>query len=185
MIEYDGVVLRVPEVTDRQRWFELIWDPDEQRYGVPAFIAVPDSVDALDSHVQDARDRFDKGEPGLLVIAEAHEPDRFLGNISWRQSIHPEMGIADIGYGVHPDARGRGLASRAIALFARWLMEDADGPQLPRVQLDHSVENPASCRAALAGGFEREGIRRSYLPLREPAGGVRRHDVCLHGRVRS
>src|SRR6266508_6390184 len=64
----------------RQRWFELIWDPDEQRFGVPAFIAVPDSVDALDSHVQDARDRFDKGEPGLLVIAEAHDPDRFLGN---------------------------------------------------------------------------------------------------------
>ena len=36
------------------------------------------------------------------------------------------------------------------------------------MQLDHSVENEASCRAALAAGFEREGVRRGYLPLRDP-----------------
>jgi RimJ/RimL family protein N-acetyltransferase len=60
-----------------------------------------------------------------------------------------------------------------------------DGRGLARVQLDHSVENEPSCRVALAAGFEREGIRRSFLPLRDPdaPGGVRRHDVCLHGCV--
>ena len=35
------------------------------------------------------------------------------------------------------------------------------------MQLDHSVENPASCRTALASGFSREGVRTGYLPLRE------------------
>jgi len=184
-LEYDGVVLRVPGPADRGRWFELITDPVEQRYGAPVFVVVPVSLEALDSHVQDAVDRFEKGEPGLFVIAESHDPDRFVGTVSWRHSVHPDMRIADIGYGVHPDSRGRGLARRAIALMARWLMEEPAGPRLPRVQLDHSVENPASCRAAVGGGFEREGIRRSYLPLREPDGGVRRHDVCLHGRVTS
>jgi RimJ/RimL family protein N-acetyltransferase len=56
---------------------------------------------------------------------------------------------------------------------------------MARVQLDHSVENVASCRVALAAGFEREGMRRAYLPLRDPESptGVRRHDVCLHGYV--
>ena len=54
-----------------------------------------------------------------------------------------------------------------------------------RVQLDHSVENVASCRVALAAGLEIEGVRRGFLPLRDPAApdGVRRHDVCLHGVV--
>ena len=58
-----------------------------------------------------------------------------------------------------------------------------EGRGLERVQLDHSTENPASCRVALAAGFEREGVRRGYLPLREADGTVRRHDVCLHGRT--
>ena len=66
--------------------------------------------------------------------------------------------------------------------LTRWLMAP-EGRGLERVQLDHSTENPASCRVALAAGFEREGVRRGYLPLREPDGTVRRHDVCLHGRT--
>ena len=66
--------------------------------------------------------------------------------------------------------------------LTRWLMAP-DGRGLDRVQLDHSTENPASCRVALAAGFEREGIRRGYLPLRDPDGTVRRHDVCLHGTI--
>ena len=39
---------------------------------------------------------------------------------------------------------------------------------MARVQLDHSVENIASCRVALAAGFEIEGVRRGFLPLRDP-----------------
>ncbi len=69
--------------------------------------------------------------------------------------------------------------------LTRWLTVDDDGPHLARVQLDHSVENPASCRTALAAGFEREGVRKAFLPLRDDGApdGVRRHDVCLHGFV--
>ncbi len=54
---------------------------------------------------------------------------------------------------------------------------------MARVQLDHSVENPASCAVAEAAGFAQEGVRRGFLPLRDPDApfGVRRHDVCLHG----
>jgi len=183
VIRGDGLSLRVPVAGDRERWLELLHDPEQLRYGMPAFVPVADSFEQLDARVTEATDRFEALQPGTLAVVAADDPDHFLGTVGWNFHLPPLLRIADIGYAVHPDARGQGVATRAIRTLTRWLTEDPDGPRLARVQLDHSVENNASCRAALAAGFEREGVRRGYLPLRDPEApdGSRRHDVCLHG----
>ena len=183
MITGEGVVLRVPVPADRERWLELCQDRDNHRYGMPVFVQVPETFEELDERIVEAAEQFAAVEPGTLVIAADDDADHFLGTVDWSFHVPPKLRIADIGYAVHPDARGRGVATRAVRTLTRWLTEDPEGPQLPRVQLDHSVENQASCRVALAAGFEREGIRRAYLPLRDPdaPGGERRHDVCMHG----
>ena len=183
VITGEGLVLRVPVADDRPRWFELLHDPDNQRYGMPVFVPVPETFEELDERTAEAAVRFAAVEPGTLVIAAAEDPSHFLGSVGWAFHVPDKLRIADIGYSVHPDSRGRGVATRAVRTITRWLSSDPDGPRLARVQLDHSVENEASCRVALAAGFEREGIRRAYLPLRDPEapGGERRHDVCMHG----
>lgn len=183
MITGEGLHLRVPVPGDRDRWLELLHDPDQLRYGSPAFVTPPESVDQLDERVTAASEQFAVLQPGSLVIVEAADPDLLLGTIGWYFHVPPPLRIADVGYSVHADARGRGVATRAVRTLTRWLTEDEDGPGLARVQLDHSIENPASCRAAIAAGLPREGVRRGYLPLRDPdaPGGSRRHDVCLHG----
>jgi RimJ/RimL family protein N-acetyltransferase len=185
MILGEGLLLRAPVAADRPRWLELMHDPAQQAYGSPAFVRVPRTVEDLDGRVAEATERLAAGEPGTLVIADTAAPEHFLGDVAWRYDVPAALRIADIGYAVHPDARGRSIARRAVRTFARWLTIDEDGPGLARVQLDHSVENPASCHVALAAGFEREGIRRAFLPLRDPDSpdGQRRHDVCLHGFV--
>jgi RimJ/RimL family protein N-acetyltransferase len=181
----EGVELRLPSRSDCQRWFELIHDPEELRFGLPAFVPVPETVDSLAGRIPEAAEAYAARAPGAFAIVAAEDPERFLGIISWRVDAHAAFRIADIGYGVNADARGRGVARRAIRAFVPWLTTDPGGPGMVRVQLDHSVENVASCRVALAAGLEKEGVRRSFLPLRDPAaaGGVRRHDVCLHGVV--
>ena len=183
MITGEGVALRVPVPSHRQRWLELLHDPDQRSYGSPVFVVLPDSVEDLDERVAQAAERFAAGQPSTLVIVAADDADHLLGTVGWAQHVPPPLRIADIGYSVHPDARGRGIATRAIRTLTRWLTEDEDGPGMARVQLDHSVDNEASCRAALSAGLPREGVRRGYLPLRDPDApdGVRRHDVCLHG----
>ena len=183
MITGEGLVLRVPVPADRQRWLELFHDPENQRFGMPAFVPVPETFEQLDERMVEATERFGALEPGTLVIAEAKDADHFLGTVGWAFHVPQKLRIADIGYSVHADSRGRGVATRAVRTLTRWLTDDGDGPRLARVQLDHSVENPTSCRVALAAGLDREGIRRGYLPLRDPdaPGGSRRHDVCLHG----
>jgi RimJ/RimL family protein N-acetyltransferase len=182
MIRGEGIGLRVPVRADRERWLELVQDPEQRRFGTPVFVNVPETVEELDDRIAEASANFEAGEPTTLTIVEGDDP-RFVGNIGWRRDSSTLLRICDIGYSVHPDSRGRGVARRAIWVFTRWLTLDDDGPRLARVQLDHSVENIASCRVALAAGFEREGVRRAYLPLPDAAapGGVRRHDVCLHG----
>lgn len=180
----DGILLRAPEQSDAARWFEMIGDPDEARWARPVFVDPVEDVEAVLGQIERMRAAIAAGEPATYAVVEVDDPSRLLGTIQWRIDTHPGKRVVDIGYGVHPDARGRGVARRAMRALTAWLIS-ADGPGFDRVQLDHSTENVASCRAAVAAGFEQEGVRRSVLPLRDPVTGlVRRHDVCLHGLVR-
>ena len=64
----------------------------------------------------------------------------------------------EIGYIVAAEARGRGVAVRALRLLAGWAL----GPLgLERVELRISVDNEASLRVAERLGFVREGVLRS------------------------
>jgi RimJ/RimL family protein N-acetyltransferase len=192
----DGLVLRALAPGDLDRLLELYTDPDELRWGLPVGVPVPEDHGAMLVKVEESASAWVGRAPGNVAVADEDDPDHLLGVVSWRLD-QPVLRIADVGYVVHADARGRGVATRSLRLLTEWLVgalpgadpeaEDAaqDSPRLPRVQLDHSVENLASCAVALRAGFGREGVRRAYLPLRDPAApeGVRRHDVCLHGLV--
>lgn len=184
-IEGEGLLLRPPAHGDRRRWLEMYADPDELRWGLPVGVPVPGSIEEMDEHVTKAAAAWAEGTPGSLVVSDTDDPGHLLGVVAWRRDGSPLLSTVDVGYVVHPDARRRGVGTRALRVLTRWLTTDGDGPRQARVQLDHSVENLASCTVAVRAGFEREGVRRAYLPLRDPEapGGVRRHDVCLHGFV--
>jgi RimJ/RimL family protein N-acetyltransferase len=186
----DGLVLRALAPGDADRLLEIYADPDELRWGLPVGVPVPEDREGVLGKIEESATAWAERAPGHVAVADADEPDHLLGIVTWRLG-EPILSIADVGYVVHADARGRGVATRGLRVLTDWLIgtlpEDAgqDSPRLPRVQLDHSVENAASCTVALRAGYEREGVRRSYLPLRDPEApdGVRRHDVCLHGLV--
>jgi RimJ/RimL family protein N-acetyltransferase len=64
----------------------------------------------------------------------------------------------EIGYVVAADARGRGVASRALRLIADWAIDELG---LERVELHIDPENTASIRVAERCHFVREGVLRS------------------------
>ena len=80
-----------------------------------------------------------------------------VGNVSLF-AIDTDDRVAKIGYRVLPSARGRGVARQMVDAVTRWAFESRG---LMRVQLEHSVHNPASCRVAEAAGFVLEGTTRS------------------------
>jgi RimJ/RimL family protein N-acetyltransferase len=63
-----------------------------------------------------------------------------------------------------------------VDAVTRWAFQERD---LMRVQLEHALGNPASCRVAEAAGFLLEGTTRSAYAL--PDGG--REDCHIHGRL--
>lgn len=80
---------------------------------------------------------------------------RVLGSIgaTWNETGD----VAEIGYWLRADARGSGVATRALRLIVPWAL--AEGAQ--RVQLRADVENTASRRVAEKVGFRPEGVLRS------------------------
>ncbi|HXR11355.1 MAG TPA: GNAT family N-acetyltransferase [Gaiellaceae bacterium] len=80
---------------------------------------------------------------------------RVLGSIGLRWS--EEHDVAEIGYWLRADARGRGLMTRALVLIAAAALEQGAA----RVQLRADVENVASRRVAERAGFTLEGVLRS------------------------
>jgi len=65
----------------------------------------------------------------------------------------------EIGYWLAPWARGRGAATRAVALLAPWALRELG---LARVALHTTPDNEPSQRVAERAGFTREGVLRSY-----------------------
>ena len=179
----DGLLLRTWRSSDLEAMTRLLSDPESLRWSPPMHVRGDDWVaERLTRAVQSAQD----DDPTSFVIADSGDPGPALGSIDFRRDLPiPPFSVVDVGYNVLPEARGRGVAARALRLLSTWVLSP-DGMDLERVQLDHAVENHASCRTADRAGFTREGVRRHLLPLQDsPEAPVVFHDTCLHGLVRS
>jgi RimJ/RimL family protein N-acetyltransferase len=118
---------------------------------------------------EDAR-TFLAGSPNMHSLAIVDAGDEvLLGCMGYQLLNHSR---ATFGYWVAREARGRGVASRALRVLARWALREHG---LARVQLIVEPDNVASIRVAENAGFRREALLRSYIELHG-----RRRDVYLY-----
>lgn len=75
-----------------------------------------------------------------------------------------DEGSAEVGYWTAAEARGKGVASRALQAAVRWFLAGGAAPRVARVELFHAVGNQASCRVAERSGFPLEAV----VPARPP-----------------
>ena len=138
-----------------------------QDHEIPRWTAVPSPYTEADARAWLASDE----EESFAVVGGAS--GELLGSIGVR---YLDVAIGEVGYWVKREARGRGVATRALGLIARWALAEKG---LARVQLRADVANEASHRVAEKAGFVREGVLRSSLVHR----GERR-DVVMYSLVR-
>ena len=81
----------------------------------------------------------------------------FLG-LALAPGIEREEAQAELGYVVAPEARGRGVATRALGLLTDWALGERG---LERLTLLISTENEASKTVAARNGYVFEGVLRS------------------------
>jgi [ribosomal protein S5]-alanine N-acetyltransferase len=96
-----------------------------------------------------------------------------------RTSLHLDDhdATAELGYWLLPEARGQGTATRAVRAVMAWALGEGE---FGRLEIEHELENVASCRVAQRCGFALEGTKRGGILIR---GG--RADVHLHGLLAS
>ena len=92
----------------------------------------------------------------LGFAIESHERE-FLG-LGLFVRIEREGRQGEIGYLVAPAARGRGVATRSVALLTDWGFSELG---LERIELWIDTANAASERVADRAGYLREGVLRS------------------------
>ncbi|WP_063779640.1 GNAT family N-acetyltransferase [Streptomyces sp. AcH 505] len=83
-----------------------------------------------------------------------------------------------VGYWVLPEARGHGVARRALEVCTRWAFEQAG---LHRIELGHAIGHDASCRIAERCGYRYEGTQRDAM-FQEGRLDLFR-DVHMHARI--
>lgn len=159
--EDDVVRLRPFEERDVPAIAAACQDPE-----IPRWTAVPSPYTEAD-----ARQWLESDEEESFAVVDK-QSDELLGSIGVR---YLDGGIGEVGYWVKREARGRGVATRALGLVARWALVDRG---LGRFQLRADVANEASQRVAEKAGFVREGVLRSGLAFK----GERR-DVVMYSLV--
>ncbi len=115
----------------------------------------------------------EEGSRDGFAIEDA-ESGVFLG-MAGLVAIEREENQAEIGYVVAREARGRGIAQRALRLVTDYALGELG---LERVQLLIDVENEPSMRVAERCGYRREGVLRSLYM--KPG---RRADFVVYSRL--
>jgi len=122
--------------------------------------------------------RYDEGRrDGTREAFAVEDPatGAFLG-LALAVAIDADAGAAELGYTVAPAARGRGVATAALAALTRWAFAERG---LTRLTLLVEVENVASTRVAERCGYVLEAVRRNAYV--KPG---RRADTAVYARER-
>ena len=162
----EGVRLRPLRPEDAPAIYAACVDTETQRFTMS--LPEPYRLEDAEEFVALVGDWAREGIEQAFAIVEPPADD-WCGTIGIRFGERPS-----VGYMVAPGARGRGLATRALRVAARWAVAEAG---VERLELTTHPENVASQRVAEKAGFVREGLLRAYLVSRRD--GTRRDSVLF------
>ncbi|MFC7306272.1 GNAT family N-acetyltransferase [Streptomyces monticola] len=158
-------------VTDAQAFLRGVSDPEFRAWNNP--LRQLDDLAAAQEALRDRAHLWYEGDSAAYCVTDA-TTGAVLGNVTLNSPYWPNRS-ATVGYWVLPEARGRHVASRGLALVADWSF----GIGLHRLALDHAVGNAASCRVAERCGFVYEGTLRGAHYNNDGTSG----DGHLHARL--
>jgi RimJ/RimL family protein N-acetyltransferase len=169
VLEGDGFRLRPVRDDDVARIQEGSSDPGTQRW--LGHIPAPYTLDDARDYVEARRELAASGKCVTWAIADAVD-DRLLGTVLWFNWT-PEV-ECEVGYWVHPEARGRGLATEATRVVVGHVFETLG---VRRVTAFAAAENLASRRVIEALGFRLYGIERYGAWVRDDHVDMALYDV--------
>ena len=150
----DGVItLRPWRPDDAQAVFEACQDP---LITLHTYVPVSYTIEHAQGFIAHCTEALTNGSTAAGFAITDAATDKVLGSMS-RSRVDGHR--AAFGYWLAPEARGCGVATRALKLMVDWTLATTDAI---RLDLYTDLDNPASGRVAQRAGFVREGIRRAW-----------------------
>lgn len=115
------------------------------------------------------------GQAGFAITYPGTET--LAGNIAAVPAEADDTTV-EISYWLAPEARGQGLATRAVQELCSWIHDS--WPQVRRVALWTHIDNAASQRVALAAGFQHLQSEDGYRVVAGQRWPVRWYTLSLH-----
>jgi RimJ/RimL family protein N-acetyltransferase len=159
VLEGDGFRLRPVRESDAARIHEGTAEPATEHWlgHKPA----PYTRDDAHRYVERRRELAATGQCVTWAIADPDD-DRILGTVLW---FDWTPGVeCEVGWWTHPDARGRGLATKAARLAIGHVFETLG---VKRVTAYAAVENTTSRHVAEALGLRQYGVERYGAQVRD------------------
>ena len=153
---FEAVRESVPELSAWLPWCHADYSPNDST----AFV---NSRDA----------EWEKGEHYSFMTFDLHIGE-FLGGVGLN-FINRVHNFANLGYWVRSSRTGRGIASAATRLIARFGLEEL---KFQRLEILTAVDNLASQRVAEKAGATREAVLRKRLFLHDRA-----HDAVMYSLI--
>jgi len=167
-LEADGVRLRPMRDGDVPGIVEACSDERTQHWlgGLPSPYTSRSALTYLESQ------RENRATDSGLSWAITSGSDELVGAISL---FSHERGVeAELGYWMHPSARGRGLMTRAVQVVTSYAF---DGLGLAKVKVAAAVGNAASLYVIESCGFRRYGVERDGTAVRGGRADLAWYDV--------
>jgi RimJ/RimL family protein N-acetyltransferase len=166
VFEVDDLVLRRWQAADAAALVQAYSEPSIRQWHVRSM-----TEDEARAWIDSWPDRWSQESGAGWAISDT---SGVLGQISLRR-LNMAEGLGEVSYWVLPAARGQRVATRALCTLTAWAFDEL---KLHRLELAHSVMNPASCRVALNAGYLPEGTKR-----REGLHADGWHDMHFHARL--
>ncbi|MGW6720038.1 GNAT family N-acetyltransferase [Streptomyces sp. NPDC054995] len=156
MDTYDGGAVIVAGGLRLRRWREEDLPAVLRAYEDPAMrrwlASQVSGADGAADWLEVQRTGWAAGTRFAFAVTESGREDELLGNVVMKQ-LDLVNGQAEMGYWTTAPARGRGVASRALATLTDWAFTTFAEQGLTRLELLHQLDNVASCRVAEKCGY--------------------------------
>lgn len=174
VLERDGLRLRPITVDDADRITEACREERTQHWlgRLPSPYTREDALAYVESRTAQQAEGT-----GVTWAVTGAGDDRLLGTIGW---FDWTPGVqCEIGYWTHPDARGRGLMTRAMGVVTDHVLHDLG---VRRAVAFAAVDNTASRRVIEANGFTQFGVERLGIEVRTGRADMALYDVLAEER---
>jgi len=152
ILTIDDLVLRPWRPADAPVLLAVCQDPEIARWVTIPQPFLPADAEAF---IENAISMWRDGTGAPFAIVDA-STGRLLGAVT---RFGPDGHQATFGLWLAPDARGRGVGTRALRLVADWTFDTTAAIRLDAYIM---VGNEASNRMTERAGFKREGIARAW-----------------------